>query len=375
MKAQRQRENRMRKGTEKTQRRSVYKKTAEAAEAEEWAVESMQRCLQERQETILEALKYEARPTTIKAAAEGEIVEATVNGYFVSTKEAGRGQSDDAEAAWVEREEEGARVKAMLVKVTREIEDSQRYICDLGQEMDTGWIDLEKERRRVEEWNAGVRKERHKEKQELKWKIVAGEVVRNIQGEECVWGVWRMCLEMVRVRQRTREEETLEAALQGNAVEDGRDTSGDEGNAVEDGRDTSGDEATHMAGDFSDFESKIAAVMAGDFSDFESTIAAARHSRTTERRRGALADKAQRRNKDGRKTLCTTHEHKEDGDEGWKCFWERTDVKDQLASSQSRAVEMQGVRVCVGCASSEAHKEKEDRQRKQGGARKDDNRQ
>ena len=67
---------------------------------------------------------------------------------------------------------------------------------------------------------------------------------------------------MVRVMQCTKEEETLVAALQGNAVEDGRDTSGDE--------------AMHMA---------------GDFSDFESTIAAVQHSRT-ERRRGALADKA-----------------------------------------------------------------------------------
>ena len=68
-------------------------------------------------------------------------------------------------------------------------------------------------------------------------------------------------------------------------------------------------------------------------SDFESTIAAARHSKTTERRRGALADKARRRSKGGRKTLHATHEHKEDGDEGWKGFWERMEVKDQQARS------------------------------------------
>ena len=55
----------------------------------------------------------------------------------------------------MEREEEVARVKAMLAKVTREIEGSQRDICDLRQGMDRGWI--EKERRQVEEWNAGVR--------------------------------------------------------------------------------------------------------------------------------------------------------------------------------------------------------------------------
>ena len=58
---------------------------------------------------------------------------------------------------------------------------------------------------------------------ELKWKIVAGEVVRNIQGDECAV----TCMEVLRVMQCTREEETLVAALQGNAVEDGRDTRGD----------------------------------------------------------------------------------------------------------------------------------------------------
>ena len=45
--------------------------------------------------------------------------------------------------------------------------------------MDRGWI--EKERRRVEEWNAGVRKEEQKEKLELKWRIVAGEVLGYIR--------------------------------------------------------------------------------------------------------------------------------------------------------------------------------------------------
>ena len=73
---------------------------------------------------------------------------------------------------------------------------------------------------------------------ELKWRIVAGEVVRNIQGEECAV----TSMEMLRVMQRTREEEMLVAALQGNAVEDGRDTLGDNCKAM------------HMAGDFGDFE-------------------------------------------------------------------------------------------------------------------------
>ena len=52
-----------------------------------------------------------------------------------------------------------------------------------------------------------------------------------------------------------------------------------------------------------------------------------------ERMRGAVVDKAPRRNKDGRKTLHATHEHKEDGDKRWKGFWERTEVKDQQARS------------------------------------------
>ena len=97
-----------------------------------------------------------------------------MNGHFVATKEAGQGKSDDAEAAWVEREEEVARVKARLAKVTQEIEDSQRYVFDLVQGMDRECIEkgIEKERRRVEEWNAGVRKETQKEKQELKWRVV-----------------------------------------------------------------------------------------------------------------------------------------------------------------------------------------------------------
>ena len=172
-------------------------KTEAAAQAEQWAVDSMQRCLVEGQDGMLKALKYEATLTTIKAAADGKIVEATVNGYFVATKEAGQGKSDDAEAAWVEREQEVARVKAMLAKVTREIKDSQRDIfdiCDLGQGMNREWI--EKDRRQVEELYARNREERQKEKQELKWRIVAGEVlgyIRRVKCPECQWHTkWRI---------------------------------------------------------------------------------------------------------------------------------------------------------------------------------------
>ena len=64
--------------------------------------------------------------------------------------------------------------------------------------------------------------------------------------------------------QFTREEETLVAAMQGNAVEDSRDTRRDK--------------TMHMAGDF---ESAVAAIAAGQ------------HSRTAEVRLGALARTAQ----------------------------------------------------------------------------------
>ena len=87
------------------------------------------------------------------------------------------------------------------------------------------------------------------------------------------------------------------------------------GNAVEDGRDTSRVEVMHMAG------------------DFEFTIAAVQHGRTAERRSSALADKARRRSKDRKQNLHATHKHKEGGEEGWKGFWERTEVKDQQARS------------------------------------------
>ena len=46
--------------------------------------------------------------------------------------------------------------------------------------------EIEKEKRWIEEWNAGVRKERQKEKQELKWRIVAGEVLGYIRKVKCL---------------------------------------------------------------------------------------------------------------------------------------------------------------------------------------------
>ena len=44
---------------------------------------------------------------------------------------------------------------------------------------------------------------------ELKWRIVAGEVVRNIQGDECAV----TCMEVLRMMQGTRENKALVAAV------------------------------------------------------------------------------------------------------------------------------------------------------------------
>ena len=79
----------------------------------------------EGQEELLEVLHFEARPTMTKAAMDGGFVKATTNGYFVTMQEAGQGQSDEAEAAWVEREAEVASVKTKIAELAREIEHSQ----------------------------------------------------------------------------------------------------------------------------------------------------------------------------------------------------------------------------------------------------------
>ena len=58
------------------------KKKAEAAQAEEQAFDSKHPCLVEGQQGLLEALNFEARPTTIKTATDGKFAKATVNGYL-----------------------------------------------------------------------------------------------------------------------------------------------------------------------------------------------------------------------------------------------------------------------------------------------------
>ena len=86
---------------------------------------------------------------------------------------------------------EVASVKAMIAEVTREIEDSQRDIFDLRQEITPeGHRGIEEERRRVEEWNASIRKERKEEKLKLKWRIVAGEVVGYVRRMKCTKCRW-----------------------------------------------------------------------------------------------------------------------------------------------------------------------------------------
>ena len=73
------------------------RKKAEAAQAEEQALDRKQRCLVEGHEEMIEALDYAARPTLIKAAMHGGFVTATTNGYFVTTQQAGQGKSDEAD--------------------------------------------------------------------------------------------------------------------------------------------------------------------------------------------------------------------------------------------------------------------------------------
>ena len=151
---------------------------------------------------------------------------------------------------------EDAKLKATILKAHKKHEHDQRDICDSTrpwQEITPEDMQrhsrMEESRRNAKEWDANVRKELQEEMMELKWRIVAGEMVRNIQGDE--YAV--TCMEVLGIMQDTRGDKALVAAVRGTvieAVEDGRDTSGDEGNAVEDGRDTSGDKATHMAGDF-----------------------------------------------------------------------------------------------------------------------------
>ena len=136
------------------------KTKAEAAQAEDQVFDRNQRRLVEGQEGLLEALNFTARPTTTKTATDGKFVKATVNGYFVTMQEAGQGTSDEAEAAWVEREAEVASVKAMMAEVARAVDDLQRDAFGIPPE---GHRRLDEERRCVEEWNAGIRKDMQEE--------------------------------------------------------------------------------------------------------------------------------------------------------------------------------------------------------------------
>ena len=61
-----------------------HRKRAEAAQAAAQAEERKIRCLVEGNEEAMEALDYEARPTMIKGAMNGEFVKATTDRYFVT---------------------------------------------------------------------------------------------------------------------------------------------------------------------------------------------------------------------------------------------------------------------------------------------------
>ena len=81
----------------------------------------------------------------------------------------------------------------MIVEARKKEEHDQRDILDhstfLGQEITPEEMQrhsrIEEQRRSVEEYDANVRKELQEEMMELKWRIVAGEVVRKFQGDEC----------------------------------------------------------------------------------------------------------------------------------------------------------------------------------------------
>ena len=88
---------------------------------------------------------------------------------------------------------EDARLKAMIEKARKNEEHDQRDILHhstfLGQEITPEEMQrhsrMEEQRRSVEEYDANARKELQEEMMKLKWRIVAGEVVRNMQGDEC----------------------------------------------------------------------------------------------------------------------------------------------------------------------------------------------
>ena len=160
------------------------KKKAEAAQVEEQALDRKQRCLVEGEERLLETSSFEVIPTTEVA--------------------------------------EEARLKAMIEKALKKEEHDQRDICDISthlrQEITPEEMQrhrrIEEQRRSVKEWNANVRKEWQEEMMELKWRIVASEVVRSTRGDEqCHAGT---SMEVLRVMQCNREDKALGAAVQGD---------------------------------------------------------------------------------------------------------------------------------------------------------------
>ena len=103
----------------------------------------------------------------------------------------------------MEREAEMARVKAMIAELTCEIDDSQRNLIHSPPE-GRRRIGAEEDRRRVEERYARTRKRMQEEKMELKWGIVAGEVVGCIQRMKRAEFRWHTCMEVLWVMQCTR---------------------------------------------------------------------------------------------------------------------------------------------------------------------------
>ena len=106
--------------------------------------------------------------------------------------------------------------------------------------------------------------------------------------------------------------------------------SSSEDESSEDGSGGNSSEMAVTAAQDTTEDNRVEMAASDGLKDFESAIAAVQHSRTAELRWSALVDTARSCNngKDRMKTLRAMHKYKEDGDEGWKGFWEKRERKD-----------------------------------------------
>ena len=154
-------------------------------------------------------------------------------------QEAGQGNGDAAEVAWVERETELARVKAEIAKQTLTIDSEGAKQYEERWQAIHNPPEAEENRRRFEKEYARKLKRKQEEQMEVKWRIVAGELGGSWRkrGEDFRWHTMS-CMEVLRLMRFTREDKALVAAVQGTV------------HVVEDSRDTLRNEIMYMAGDF-----------------------------------------------------------------------------------------------------------------------------